>query len=136
MGEINIMNIKINTEFTINDKYTELLDNGIELPRITPSAFKPTPTQNDYKKGKIKRYFVKKVNSDVLTEVSDIEYQNLLSCPFYSCFFIEWVISGRIDTIVNENTVDYGVYDTNRLTIEYYSQYYKNLSTVIIDYLE
>ena len=67
-------------------------------PKI--SSYLPNPTDNDYKIGYIRRYFVRKLNdlSAPIYEVSSKEYSRVLSKPNYTGVSIKWRISGPINS--------------------------------------
>ncbi|MEY3079336.1 MAG: hypothetical protein RL086_489 [Bacteroidota bacterium] len=67
---------------------------GIDILSDTyPIYFIPSVTKDDYKKGYIYRYFVKKINDLTITEVNKNNY-NSISYNFYIKEYIKWVISG------------------------------------------
>lgn len=74
---------KINTNF---------LD--FELPKI--KAYIPTPSDNDYKKGYITRFFCQKANDleSPIMEIDDKSYNDLVNNPFYSVVEMDWKIFG------------------------------------------
>lgn len=90
-----------------------------------PVSFYPQPTEQDYKRGYLIRYFTKKVNEKgFVTEISQREYQSITDgtanydISFYQVVKILWKITGplRSERQSQYNIIP-GIIDTNqRLT--------------------
>jgi hypothetical protein len=108
----------INTTL-INLGYTELgLPQFSQLPKFTYSQ----PTQEDYKKGRFERYFVKKSNEPTFIEIDKLQFERFLSkdtqyaWQFYIPFNMTWLIAGdkvketnfRIASQIQSNNKVYG----------------------------
>jgi len=65
----------------------------------------PSPTEADYKKGYIKRYFVQKVNdtNSYIFEIDTNIYEVYSTSELYSAAMILWKISGDSDEIKKAN---------------------------------
>ena len=65
----------------------------------------PYPTEADYKKGYIKRYFVQKVNdtNSYIFEIDNNIYQTYVNSELYSTVMILWKIFGDSDEIKKAN---------------------------------
>ena len=96
-------------------------------PRIPgqPNAYYPQPTDQDYKKGYITRYFTKKENErGFITEISQDEYNSIVNgtadydISIYQTTTILWKLTGPLkSTRQSQYNVIPGIIDTNqRLT--------------------
>lgn len=82
--------------------------------KLIPSSFQPTPTEQDYQTGEFRRYFVKKTNDIIYTEVNKNTYDNILNknsqwlWQDYLAFNLPWSISGNKLQVAktNNNIVD------------------------------
>ena len=65
----------------------------------------PNPSENDYKNGFIKRYFIQKVNDTnaIIFEVSEDTYQIYVNSEFFAVASILWKINGDSDEIRKSN---------------------------------
>ena len=76
-----------------------------KLPLFTYS----TPTQDDYKKGRFERYFVRKSNEPKFTEIDKLQFERFSSkdsqyaWQFYIPFFMTWSIEGDKDKVKETN---------------------------------
>lgn len=63
------------------------------------SHYLPNPTDVDYNKGFIIRYFIKRVNGDNTTirEVSMDNYKQLQSNPLYLTTSLTWILKGKLE---------------------------------------
>lgn len=86
----------------------------------SPSDNTNLPTEEDYKKGFIIRYVIKRVNCgpDTIKEVSKEDYEKTVPNPLYTQASLVWYISGPLfDNLDNINFPVYGVVHKNRMTI-------------------
>lgn len=98
---------------------------GTSVNSGAPVSFYPQPTEQDYKRGYLIRYFTKKVNEKgFVTEISQREYQSITDgtanydISFYQVVKILWKITGplRSERQSQYNIIP-GIIDTNqRLT--------------------
>ena len=99
--------------------------------KLVPSYFQPQPTQQDYQIGEFRRYFVKKTNELVYTEVNKDTYNNILNknpqwlWQDYLPFNLPWEISGDKLTIAktNKSIVDLTM---QRLSLYKFNDYLRN----------
>jgi hypothetical protein len=116
---------------TVNDKYNELTGNKFDYLNITVKSFVPTPTDKDYLRGYITRYFVQKVNdpNTPIYEVSDTEFNSLRSSAMYNTTSLRWRIVGPKEPSDYENgkIMDNGVKKSNETSIRLASDYIVNL---------
>ena len=69
------------------------------------NTFCPTPTENDYKMGFIKRYFAQRTNdkSGYIYEISEAVYGTLLTNPFFTVLTLRWKITGTDEELKESN---------------------------------
>jgi len=130
---------KYYTGATFNLEAKELIKNNsnINVEITTPDSYIPIPTQDDYNKGYITRYAMKRVNSgyETIKEINQEDYNKSLSNPLYTQVSFKWKITGPInDVFYNMNLPVDGIISTNQKTLKNLeskipgiSQYFKNL---------
>ena len=105
----------------INDKYKELSGNKFKSLNTKVKSFIPTPTDKDYKRGYITRYFVQKTNDKnaPIYEVSDTEFNKFRSSVMYNTTSLRWRLTGPKDPFDYEDNkiVDKGVKKSNEISI-------------------
>lgn len=80
------------------------------------TKYRPIPTTDDYDKGYIDRYFVKKANENVIIEVSFLTNVNT---NLYTRVSMQWKISGPKNNIFKNGILDKaGVMEQNKFEIE------------------
>jgi hypothetical protein len=87
-------------------KYTVVSNGRAQFDSIpTITAYIPTPTEFDYKRGFIERYFVQKINDtdSFIYEVDSTTYQTTLTSPFYKSVKLKWKITGNADKARESN---------------------------------
>lgn len=89
--------------------YDGLNTKGKKKYTIFPNKYRPTPTERDYEKGFIDRYFVRKFNDvdSEIIEVVDVEYQSIMKNPFWIGIKIKWNISYPLSVEEGENVIYY-----------------------------
>ena len=116
---------------TTNDKYKKLTGNKFSTLNVKVRSFIPTPTDKDYVRGYITRYFVQKTNdiNSPIYEVSDIEYNKLRATAVYNTTSLRWRIVGPKEPSDYENNkiMDKGVKKSNEISIRLASEYIINL---------
>ena len=91
-----------------------------------PNSYYPKPTEQDYKKGYLIRYFTKKENErGFVTEISQDEYNSIVNgtadydITIYQTIQILWKITGPLrNTRMSQYNVIAGIIDTNERLIE------------------
>lgn len=75
-----------------------------KLPEIITHV--PNPTENDYKRGYIKRYFIQKSNdaAGYIYEIDSFGLLNFKISPYFNTIVIPWRISGTNDEISQSNS--------------------------------
>jgi hypothetical protein len=139
--ELQLINIRINTDSTQGQTaniisldvssrvYNQLVPSNDNL--LIPIYSQPQPTQQDYQIGEFRRYFVKKTNELVYTEVNKDTYDNILNknpqwlWQDYLPFNLPWEISGDKLTIAktNKSIVDLTM---QRLSLYKFNDYLRN----------
>ena len=105
----------------INKQRFEFSTNGLE-----PTTYYPQPTNSDYQKGYITRYFSKKINqSGYVVEISPEEYTAFVNgevrydVSFYQVVSILWKITGPLETQrLSQYDIRAGIIDTNKRLTE------------------
>lgn len=126
----------------LNEKYLRIQGDRTSLPKLIPTSNLTFPTPQDYKNGKMLRYFAKKTNELRYLEISKQTFQllnsrdNRILWSLYEPVQLQWIISGFEKQQVNDyNTII--VKDVERkkkwngfskFLKEDYTKYYKNLS--------
>lgn len=98
-GEVEfdeVINYKISSLDTFT--YTTLNNIPVTETTLSPTPFYPQPSEQDYSRGEFTRYFAKKTNENIYTEVSGL-FQNSL----YIGIKLPWLITGDEDKVYNTN---------------------------------
>ena len=109
-------------------KIDAAIRNNLSTTRIPgkPNTYYPQPTEDDYKKGYVIRYFTKKENErGFITEINEAEYNSIVNgtadydISLYQTTKILWKLTGPLkSTRTSQYNVIPGIIDTNeRLTI-------------------
>lgn len=111
------------SKYTVVAKGNDVFDN---IPTI--NAHIPTPTEFDYKRGFIERYFVQKVNdsNSFIYEVDSKSYENVANSSFYRYIKLKWKISGDADK----------ARESNKTSIRLVSSDMKSLILYLPNYLQ
>jgi hypothetical protein len=124
-----------NKALAINTKLISSFQNEAEINRLNfqftlnglePTTYYPQPTNSDYQKGYITRYFAKKINqSGYVTEISPAEYAAFTNgevrydVSFYQVVSILWKITGPLNTQrLSQYDIRAGIIDTNKRLTE------------------
>lgn len=91
-----------------------------------PNAYYPQPTEQDYRKGYVIRYFTKKENEKgFITEISENEYNTIINgtadydISIYQTTTILWKLTGPLNsTRTSQYNVIPGIIDTNKRLTE------------------
>lgn len=116
----------------INKRYTELTRNkSVEL-NITVSAHIPKPSEADFTKGYVTRYFTQKTNdlNSPIFEISQNEFSRLSSSIVYVTTSLRWRLKGPKETTYDSagKLKDIGVMESNRISTKLASVVIKKLS--------
>lgn len=91
-----------------------------------PIPFYPMPSDADYKKGFINRYFTKKINSKgYIIEINEEQYNSIVNgtalfdVSFYQVVSLIWKITGTLNTVrVSQYDTRIGIIDSNKRLVE------------------
>jgi hypothetical protein len=91
-----------------------------------PVSYFPRPTEEEYRKGYITRYFIKGINQNgYITEISPAEYANFqdgsvkYDVSFYITGKLNWKIIGPLNTIrISQYDIRMGIIDMNKSEVE------------------
>ena len=109
------------------DFYNQLKPNNLSTSLIDPTPYTPKPTAEDYKLGKITRYFARQRNGTQfkIMEIDQTTYNNLnerrggLNYSLWKVISIFWQISGPTrDQKVGNIRTRAGVIDTNQRVLD------------------
>lgn len=97
MGDLDI--VKIN-------RYNEISRN-LNKQKVSqhPTAFIPSPTEKDYKRGYIVRYFTQSANNSSMPiiEVKNSGYAKFTANPFFKTVKLDWRLIGNEDEVKKSN---------------------------------
>lgn len=131
---VDVQNINQQNEIGIDTAKNFEYDNIKTLnvkKSIIPNPNQIQPTDKDIKRGWMERYFAKKVNDDIILELTKEDFDNVgtengLDSILWEKFKLRWRITGPIDEILQ----------TNQQTIQIKSQDYPLLVSIITDFTE
>ena len=105
------------SKYTVVATGNDVFDN---IPTI--NAHIPTPTEFDYKRGFIERYFVQKVNDSdsFIYEVDSKSYGGIIKSSFYRYVKLKWKISGDADKARESNKTSIRLASSNMKAIALY----------------
>ena len=85
---------------------------------VYAKEFLPVPSDSDYRRGFFVRYFVKRVNGDVIIEVNRENYESITK-SLYESVDIRWEITGtKNDVYSNGKLQSSGVTEKNTKSIK------------------
>jgi hypothetical protein len=100
----------------------------------------PEPTDIDYKRGWVRRYFAQKTNDKTapIYEISSAEYIKVTSKEIFTVVALKWRIAGPKDAQYDSkgNVMDKGVRESNRVAISLESDKIPNLKMYLPNLLQ
>ena len=100
------------------------------------SIYFPSPTDQDYERGTIKRYFVKDRRNSMIKEVDQVTFKKLRVVPVFTRLQITWKIIGPVaDSKLNSYIVP-GTEGINKKTVEDAEVQMRGIISYITDYTE
>jgi hypothetical protein len=109
----------------------------------SPKYISIVPTFENYAEGKITRYFLRNSNSIEVSDIIEIDSNQFkqwkkteIDNTLYTAIELDWKLTGPRTDIVKDNTIVYGVSDTNQRIVELKSVTFTNLRNYLTDYLE
>jgi hypothetical protein len=117
-------------------------DNIQQLPKY--SIPKPTiisPTNSNYQRGFFTRYFMRRVNGDVISEINRVTFNDLLqgnkyNSALYVTTSLPWRISGQLDTSIQNGIATRGVREVNFETVRRVNVIFMGIDQYLTDYTE
>lgn len=103
------------------------------------SHYNPTPSEDDYTRGYLTRYLIRRVNGDESTirEIDKQAYQDIQRDPLYISTSLLWKLTGKIeDTITAGGFIVPGVAKSNSQAIQVASRLVPGISSYLIDILQ
>jgi hypothetical protein len=87
------------------DRYNRLKVLDRSFVPMKTKTFIPSPTDSDYKRGYITRFFAQKANDKTapVIELNSKGYSNYNSNPFYITASLDWVIVGDVSVVEDTN---------------------------------
>jgi len=123
----------------INKKYNKVRTNILSHPKRI-NAFVPSPTEDDYKKGYITRFFVQKTNDkeSPIYEVASSNFRKYTNNQSYKGVTLRWRIKGPLNMVFNDRNeiTDKGVKESNRISIQISSSKIDNLKLYLPNLLQ
>jgi hypothetical protein len=101
-----------------------------------PVYTKSFPTVDDYNRGYINRYFVKKVNDGTIYEVSGDSYNTIINGLYFKINLIWRITGSKTDVYQNKVKIYSGVKEDNLTAIRNAEKSMSGLSGVLKDPLE
>ena len=135
--------LKLVLELLQNNKcimYNKIAENIDLFVVNTPNTIVPTPTDDDYSIGFIRRYFVRKANDEntFTYEIPKDEYKEYIDNPFWVTADIKWRITGPLNPTYKDNgdIDDKGVMNSNKAAIGLATHKIKNIALYLPNYLQ
>lgn len=105
-----------------NFEYDSITNNKFSFlqKEIIPQPYYPIPSQQDYSRGFLIRYFTKRTGGSAkdIMEISGADYTNISSNVLYLSASLQWKLTGPAhDQVKDLNNTVYGVLDTNTRTV-------------------
>lgn len=129
-----------------NRFYTQVLkgtdDEIQQLSKYSiPRPSLPKPTDSDYKRGFFPRYFMKRVNGNIIHEISretfnDISQGIKHNKALYTTTSLLWQITGQLETTTKNGIITRGVKEINFETVQRYSLIFMGIDAYLTDYTE
>jgi hypothetical protein len=103
-------------------RYNKIVDSLSEFIVPDIKTFVPSPTDDDYKRGYIVRYFVQKVNDEnsYIYEIDNRFFNAYNSKPFFKTTKLDWKISGSDEDIKKSNEKSIRFASSNMKSLKFY----------------
>jgi len=120
--------------------YKDLIADKTFYSLNIPLTLVPSPSENDYTRGFIQRFFIQKANdaNGFIYEVNLETYDEIKDNPFWLKATIRWRISGPLDIVYDANglIIDKGVSNSNKASISIGAEIIKNLGLYLPNILQ
>jgi hypothetical protein len=122
----------------ISSQYNKLRKPDLKPGPTKIKSFLPKPTDVDYTRGYIKRYFAQKVNdlNSPIREISSDDYIKVSNNSFYNTTSLKWRIAGPIKSNSGIGTSEKTVSESNQISIRLASSSIKNLKLYLPNLLQ
>jgi hypothetical protein len=89
-----------------SDRYKNIVKLPLQYRQVTVVTTLPSPTDFDYKRGYITRYFLQKANdfNSPIYEVKQSAIMKYAGNPFYTVVSLDWRLVGTKEEIKNSNS--------------------------------
>jgi hypothetical protein len=89
-----------------SDRYKDIVKLPLQYRQVTVVTHLPSPTDFDYKRGYITRYFLQKANDfdSLIYEVKQSAMMKYAGNPFYTVVSLDWRIVGSTEDIKTSNS--------------------------------
>jgi len=110
-----------------------------------PQSRYPILTMEDYEKGKITRYFIRRRNSILQEDIFEVDQdqfkllkrsKNGIDKNLYAGIEMAWKLTGPLNDIRDQYNVVYGVQDTNQRMVILKDREFPGLKNFLTDYTE
>jgi len=112
---------------------------------LAPHYIFPIPKLDDYKSGKLTRYFLKRRNFSSYQDIIEINKDQWLSWKkhsggidnkLYTATEVDWKLTGPLHDDKTSQNIVYGVYDTNQRIVLLKDHEFTGLKDFLTDYVE
>jgi hypothetical protein len=97
------------------------LKNSIKIKNSMPRAHYPNPSNEDYIRGIINRYFIQRRDTpgSIIVEIDAQRFNEYTSSVYYKVVSLKWRISGNLeDTYTNQGALIPSVIRSNQMSIK------------------
>jgi hypothetical protein len=120
--------------------YTDIAEDLDQFKIDKPTTNVPSPNDDDYRIGFIRRYFIRRSN-DIdahIFEVDDVEHSKYINNPFWTIDSVKWRISGPISPVYKDDgtLIDKGVTNSNKAAIGLAAKNLKNIALYLPNLLQ
>lgn len=120
------------------DRYNEIIKSPLIERDI--KTFVPKPSEKDYNRGYIRRFFIQKTNDkgSAIYEISQNSKTNFVTNPLYTVADVKWRIKGPKEPEYDDvgNIVDKSVKESNRVAISLVADKIPNLKLYLPNLLQ
>lgn len=123
---------------SIVDDYKKLVKGFRDVTSL--NEFFPSPSDEDYRKGFINRFFAQRTNdkNSPVFEIDTKTFTRISQQPDYTTVVIRWRISGSLEKQFDNdnNIIDFGVKESNKRALKLNYQVMPGLKYRIVNYLQ
>jgi hypothetical protein len=100
-----------------NSTYSNLTNKSTKYSAYTPIPYTPKLTRIEIENGQFIRYFVKKSNENIYTEINKNGYSLATNSKLYYKFSFSWIIKGIPEEVIKQNASQILLQEKNRKII-------------------